>query len=118
MLGEERPGERSTPYGSVWDVVSAHGLEAAVVIKHGEEIDPDWFSLETVDLIVLLHGHLRVEFDDDALPTLTMNPGQLLVIEPGVRCRAYRWPRSSPRPAVFLALYPQTMHPSHSPAQG
>lgn len=108
LLAERRPGERSTPYGSVWDVVSGHGLQAVVVVKDGEEIDPGWFSQETVDLIVLLRGRLRVEFDGGVPAPLTMNPGQLLVIEPGVRCRAYRWPRSSSRPAIFLAVYPQS----------
>jgi hypothetical protein len=44
LLAAERPGGRSTPYGSVWEVVSAHGLEAALVVKQGEEIDPGWFS--------------------------------------------------------------------------
>jgi len=107
-LAEERPSERSTPYGSVWEVVSAPAVEAAVVIKDGEEIDPGWFSQEVVDLVLLLRGHLRVEFDGDAPPPLAMRPGQLLVIEPGMRCRAYRRPRSSPRPAVFLAIHPPT----------
>lgn len=112
LLDSGRPGERSTPYGSVWDVFSAHGLEAALVVKDAEEIDPGWFSQEVVDLLVLLRGRLRVEFDGGAPPPLTMKPGQLLVLEPGVRCRAYRWPRSSPRPAVFLAVSPRA--PSRS----
>jgi hypothetical protein len=107
LLDTKRPGERRTPYGSVWDVLSAHGLDAALVVKEGESIDPGWFSQEVVDLLVLLRGRLRVEFDGGAPPPLTMRPGQLLVLEPGVRCRAYRWPRSSPRPAVFLAVSPQ-----------
>lgn len=109
LLSKKRRGERQTPYGAVWDVVSVHGLEAAVVTKHGEEIDPGWFSQEVVDLVVLLRGHLRVEFDGSAHPPLTMQPGQMLVIEPGMRCRAYRWPRYSPRPAVFLAIYPKAV---------
>jgi quercetin dioxygenase-like cupin family protein len=112
VLDPRQPGERRTPYGSVWDVFSAHGLDAALVVKKGEEIDPDWFSPEVVDLVLMLRGRLRVEFDDDAGPALTMRPGQLLVLEPGVRCRAYRWPRSSPRPAVFLAVSPQPTHRS------
>jgi hypothetical protein len=107
LLGPERPGERSTPYGSVWDVLSAHGLEAAVVVKRDEAIDPGWFSQAAVDLLVLLRGRLRVEFEGGVPPPLTMHPGQMLVIEPGIRCRAYRWPRSSPRPAVFLAVSPR-----------
>jgi quercetin dioxygenase-like cupin family protein len=116
LLANQRPGERSTPYGSVWDVLSADGLEAVVVVKDGEEIDPGWFSSEVVDLIVLLRGRLRVEFERSAQPSLTMKPGQLLVIGPGVRCRAYRWPRSSPRPAVFLAVYPPAPATSPAPA--
>lgn len=108
LTAQGHTGTRSTPYGSVCEVVSAHGLEAALVVKDGEAIDPDWFSQQTVDLIVLLRGRLRVEFEGDAPPPLTMRPGQLLAIEPGVRCRAYRWPRSSPRPTVFLAVYPRS----------
>ena len=107
LLAEERPGERSTPYGSVWDVLSADLVEAVVVVKDGEEIDPGWFSSEVVDLIVLLRGELRVEFERGVRASLTMKPGQLLVIEAGIRCRAYRWPRSSSVPAVFLAVYPR-----------
>jgi hypothetical protein len=57
-----------------------------------------------IDLIVLLRGRLRVEFEGGARRPITMRRGQMLVIEPGVRCRAYRWPRSSPHPAVFLVL--------------
>jgi hypothetical protein len=110
LLAAVRPGERSTPYGSVWEVFSAHGLEAAVVVKHHDEIDPSWFSQDVVDLIVVLSGHLRVEFDG-ARPPLTLHPGHLLVLEPGSRCRAYSWPRSSRVPAVFLAVYPRPREP-------
>lgn len=107
LLAGVRPGERATPYGSVWEVVSAGGLEAALVVKQGEQIDPGWFSPDAIDLIVLLRGRLRVELDRGGRP-LDLRPGDLLVIEPGMRCRAYRWPRSSPRAAVFLAVYPRT----------
>lgn len=112
LLGPERPAGRSTPYGSVWDVVSEHGLGAALIVKEGEEIDPGWFFPGVVDLLLCLRGRLRVEFADGAAPPLTMRAGQLLVIEPGTRCRAYRWPRSSPRPAVFLAVYPEAARPA------
>src|SRR5262249_27389524 len=115
LLDPRRSGERRTPYGSVWNVFSDHGLDAALVVKAGEEIDPGWFSQEAGDLLVLLRGRLGVELDGGARPSLTMRPGQLLVLEPGARCRAYSWPRSSPRPAVFLAVSPHSHGSSRAP---
>jgi hypothetical protein len=58
------------------------GIEAVWVRKQGEEIDPGWFSQPTTDLLVVMHGQLRVEFEDDAKAPLIMQPGALLVLPP------------------------------------
>jgi ribosomal protein L16 Arg81 hydroxylase len=41
----------------------------------------------------------------EGLDDMVMAPGDLLVLPPGVRCRAYRWPRDAAQATLFLAAY-------------
>lgn len=94
------------PTGTVGRVFSGEGIEAVWVSKQNEAMDPGWFSQPMVDLIVVLQGQLRVEFEREVLAPLVLDPGDLLVLPPDTRCRAYRWPRDRKEATVFLAVYP------------
>jgi hypothetical protein len=63
VLRGEAGSTRVTPYGVVGTVYSGQGIEAVWVSKRGEQVDPGWFVPDTVDLILLREGHLRVEFE-------------------------------------------------------
>ena len=106
LLGEAYE-VKSTPYGSVGKLYSSQAVEAVWVSKSGEAIDPEWYSQPTVDLILVMQGKLRVEFDHGYQDSIVLEPGDLLVIPPGWKCRACRWPREAPQAAVFFAVYPQ-----------
>jgi quercetin dioxygenase-like cupin family protein len=96
---------RETAYGRVGMLHSDQNFEVVWVSKQGEPIDPDWFSASVVDVIVVLRGKLRVEFQSpDDEPTV-MNAGDALVLPPGCACRAYRWPRDAADATIFLAVY-------------
>ena len=102
----EALGIRHTPFGSVGTLFSGQGIEAVWVRKEGEAIDPDWFSQPVVDLILVVQGCLKVEFERPDLEPRTLERGDLLVLPPQTRCRAYRWPRDAKEAAVFVAVYP------------
>lgn len=106
ILREDALQVRPSPFGSVGKVFSAEGLEAVWVRKDNEEIDPGWFSQPMVDLIVVVQGKLRVEFEPSDLSPCVLAPGDLLVLPPNTRCRAYRWPRDAEEATLFLAVYP------------
>jgi quercetin dioxygenase-like cupin family protein len=106
ILCEDALEINHTPFGSVGKVFSGQGIEAVWVSKQDEAIDPEWFSQPMVDLIVVLQGQLRVEFEQEDLAPLVLDPGDLLVLPPDTRCRAYRWPRERKEATVFLAVYP------------
>lgn len=82
------------------------GLELVWVRKEAEEVDADWFSQDAVDLLVVLQGGLRCEFEDEAFSTRDLTPGDVLVLPAKTRCRAYRWPRNQAEPTIFIAVYP------------
>lgn len=103
---------RRSPTGEVGHLHTGEGLELVWVSKQDEQIDPEWFVSDSVDLLLVLTGQLRVEFERADLSPLTMDPLDLLVLPPGVRCRAYRWPRSAPSPTLFLAAYPAPTAPA------
>ena len=96
----------SSPFGSVGQVFSGEGLELVWVRKEAEEVDADWFSQDAVDLLVVLQGGLRCEFEDEAFSTRDLTPGDVLVLPAKTRCRAYRWPRNRAEPTIFIAVYP------------
>jgi len=97
---------KTTPYGSVGKVYGDGRIEAVWVRKQAEQIDPGWFSQAEVDLLLVLHGRLMVEFEAPDQPGRVLEPGDLLVLPPDTRCRAYCWPRDSIEPAIFFAVYP------------
>lgn len=95
-----------SPYGSVGRVFTGEGLELVWVRKEAEDVDPGWFSQSTVDLLVLLQGGLRCEFEDASLLTKDLVPGDVLVLPARTACRAYRWPRDQAEATIFVAVYP------------
>ena len=95
-----------TPFGSVGQLYRGEGIEAVWVCKEGEAIDPDWFSQSSVDVIAVLQGVLRVEFESGEPVPVVLEPGDVLILPADTRCRAYRWPRDSTVPTIFLAVYP------------
>jgi len=72
--------------------------------KQDEDIDPGWFSQPDTDVLCVVAGQLRAEFRAELSTTLTLQPGDVLVLPPDTACRAYRWPRGSKQAAVFLAV--------------
>ncbi len=106
VLAGEAEQIRDTPYGRVGLLYAGSGVRAEWVAKRGEAVDPDWFSQGTVDLLCVVDGRLRVEFERTDILSTTLERGQVLVLPAGVRCRAYSWPRESSEGAVFVAFCP------------
>jgi hypothetical protein len=111
ILEGEAEEVSSSPYGSVGRLFSGEGIEAVWVAKKDEEIDPGWFSQARVDLVAMLQGSLRLEFERPDLEPLVLGTGDLLLLPGGTRCRAYRWPRDAAIATVFLAVYPSPGSP-------
>jgi hypothetical protein len=107
VLRGEAPTIKETPFGRVGTLYSGEGLELAWISKSQEQIDPGWFEADTVDLLLVVQGLLRVEFEDDGRADLTLGPGNVLVLPARTRCRAYRWPRDAEEATVFVAAYPK-----------
>lgn len=95
-----------TPYGAVGTLYSGDSIEAQWIAKQNEAIDPEFFTSPRVDLILVVQGHLRVEFEDPRAEAVTLGPAELLVLQPNVACRAYCWPRDAAAPTVFVAFFP------------
>jgi hypothetical protein len=64
LLRGDATDTTSSPFGAVGLVHSGEGIEVVWVSKQAEQVDPDWFSTETADLLLVVQGLLRVEFDD------------------------------------------------------
>jgi quercetin dioxygenase-like cupin family protein len=106
ILREDALEIHHSPFGSVGEIFSDEGVETVWVKKQSKEIDPDWFSPPMVDLLFVVRGRLKMEFEHSDLSPCVLEPGDLLVLPPGTRCRAYRWPRDAEEATVFLAVYP------------
>ena len=106
MLRGDAVAVRSASTGTVGTLFSGAGIEAVWVAKQEEVIDADWFSQPMVDLIAVMQGQVRVEFAQEGLVPVVLGPGDLLVLPPHTRCRAYRWPRDQREASIFLAVYP------------
>ena len=106
VLRGEAVERRSTPFGEVGTVFSGSGLELVWVSKQAEAIDEDWFCSGDVDLLLVVQGRLKVEFEAAGLADRVLSVGDVLVLPPGERCRAYRWPREAEAATVFVAAYP------------
>jgi hypothetical protein len=98
---------RQSAFGSVGRIFSGQGIEAVWVKKQTEEIDPDWFSQPVVDLILVVQGKLRVEYERSELQPCALEPGDMLVLPPEMMCRAYRYPREAKEATIFLVVYPR-----------
>lgn len=105
VLRGEALRTRSGPFGEVGTLCSAGGIEVAWVSKHGEQVDPDWFRPDQVNVLLVVQGQLKVEFESAARPDRVLAAGDVLVL-PGRRCRAYRWPRDAAEATIFLAACP------------
>ena len=106
VLRGEASQVRSTLFGDVGTVFSGQGIEMVWVSKLGEPIDENWFSSDEVDLILVVQGQLKFEFESAGQPDRVLSAGEVLVLPPGQRCRAYRWPRHRREATVFVAVYP------------
>jgi hypothetical protein len=111
VLRGEASQVRSTPFGDVGTVFSGHGIELVWVSKLGEPVDEDWFSSEEIDLILVVQGCLKFEFESPGQPDHVLGVGEVLVLPAGKRCRAYRWPRDAREATVFVAAYPAGRRP-------
>ncbi len=108
VLRQEALEIKNTPYGSVGKLFNGQGIEAIWVRKENEEIDKDWFSQPQVDLIFVVQGKLKVEFERSDLLPQVLEPGDFLILPANTRCRAYSWPRDAQKATVFIAVYPST----------
>lgn len=112
----EGTARRTSPTGSVGRVHHGDGFEVVWVNKRAEAIDPDWFVPDSVDVLVVLRGRLKVEFRSRR-PSCVLGPGDSLVLPPRTECRAYRWPRTSRGATIFLAVYPTPRARSRPPGR-
>jgi quercetin dioxygenase-like cupin family protein len=106
ILRDDSLGTTHSPSGSVGKIFSGEGVEVVWVKKQNEEIDSDWFSQPVVDLILVVKGKLKMEFERSDISPCVLEPGDLVVLPPNTHCRAYRWPREADDATVFLAAYP------------
>ena len=113
VLRGEGADLHSSPTGSVGRIYRGSGFEVVWVRKQAEAIDPAWFSQPMVDVLLVLQGKLRVEFQRPRRAKV-IGPGDVLVLPPGRRCRAYRWPRTARRATIFVAVYPLRAGARHS----
>lgn len=112
VLAGEASHVRTTPFGEVGTVFSGQRMELVWVSKHGEPIDENWFRMKEVDLIMVMQGQLKLEFDSPGQRDRVLGVGEVLVLPAEARCRAYRWPRDTEQATIFMAVYP-TAGPAH-----
>jgi uncharacterized protein YjlB len=97
---------RSTPFGEVGTVFSGQGIEMVWVSKLAEPIDENWFSSDEADLILVVQGQLKFEFESTTQADRALRVGEVLVLPAGEQCRACQWPRASREATVSVAAYP------------
>jgi hypothetical protein len=106
VLSGEAAHVRQTPFGDVGTVFSSPDLEVVWVSKLGEPVDEHWFSSHDPDVILVVQGQLKFEFEDPAEADRVLGLGDVLTLPAQTRCRAYSWPRRAGQQAVFVAAYP------------
>jgi nitroimidazol reductase NimA-like FMN-containing flavoprotein (pyridoxamine 5'-phosphate oxidase superfamily) len=106
VLRGEANHVRSTPFGDVGTVFSGRSMELVWVSKQGEPVDDSWFRMKAVDLITVVQGQLKFEFESPDHDDRVLGAGDVLVLPPKARCRAYRWPRDASQATIFVAAYP------------
>jgi uncharacterized protein len=114
VLRGEANHVRSTPFGDVGTVFSGRGMELVWVSKQGERLDDSWFQMKAVDLIMVLQGQLKFEFESADHDDRILDAGELLVLPTDARCRAYRWPRDASQATIFVAAYPTRDAATHA----
>lgn len=117
VLRGEAGHVRSTPFGDVGTLFSCRSMELVWVSKQNEPIDDSWFQMKAVDLIMVMQGQLKFEFESPDYDDRVLGVGEVLVLPSGARCRAYRWPRDASRATIFVAAYP-THHTAEHAAAG
>ncbi len=117
VLRGEANHVRSTPFGDVGTVFSGRRMELVWVSKQGEPVDDSWFRMKAVDLIMVLQGQLKFEFESPDHDDRVLGVGEVLVLPAEARCRAYRWPRDASEATIFVAAYPNLAMAEH-PAAG
>ena len=105
VLRGEAMETRSTAFGEVGTLFSGPKIECVWVRKLDEQVDPGWFQSDQVDLMLVVQGGLKVEFESETYADTLLQVGDLLVLPAGVRCRAYRWPRDAQNASIFVAAY-------------
>jgi len=106
VLAGEASHVRPTPFGDVGTVLSGNSMEFVWVSKYGEPADDSWFSMKEVDLIMVIQGQLKLEFDTPGQRDRVLSVGEVLVLPADARCRMSRWPRESDQATIFVAAYP------------
>ena len=85
ILRGEASQVRATPFGDVGTVFSGSGLEMVWVSKLAEPVDEGWFSSAEVDLILVVQGQLKFEFESPEQPGRVLGVGDVLVLPAGGR---------------------------------
>lgn len=106
VLAGEASHVCASPFGEVGTVFSGRRMELVWVRKQGETIDDSWFRMKEVDLIMVMQGQLKLEFDSLGEQDRVLGAGDVLVLPADARCRAYRWPRDAEQATIFMAAYP------------
>ncbi len=117
ILKSEAEEIHDSDFGSVGTIFSGEGVEAVWVKKQAEQVDPDWFLQPMVDLILVVQGRLKVEYERADLAECVLEPGDMLVLPANTRCRAYRWPREVEEATMFVAVYPKSRNPVNTTGQ-
>jgi mannose-6-phosphate isomerase-like protein (cupin superfamily) len=105
VLARAALATKETPYGRTGTLVDEAGLAVVWVEKADDDVDPGWFEYERTDVLLVVQGKLKVEFRDRPGDDRVLEPGVCLVLPPHTACRAYRWPRDSAEPTLFVAAY-------------
>jgi uncharacterized protein len=106
VLRGEAASVRQTPFGDVGTVFASRDLEVVWVSKLGEPLDEHWFSSHDPDVILVVQGQLKFEFEKPGEDDRVLGVGDVLTLPADTRCRAYSWPRHAGQVAVFVAAYP------------
>jgi mannose-6-phosphate isomerase-like protein (cupin superfamily) len=88
-------------FGAVGLVHSGPDLEAWLVRKDDEDVEPTLAVMDRDDLLVVIEGSLRLELDGEE--SRLLRAGHLCVIPAGTPFRGYRWPRDG-EACLFLAV--------------
>jgi mannose-6-phosphate isomerase-like protein (cupin superfamily) len=103
VIGRQALAEDESPFGAVGVVHSGADLDAWWIWKDEEDVEPTLAVIDREDLLYVIRGSLRLEFEGGESHVL--GPGSAYVIPAGRPFRGYRWPRDGD-PCLFLAVAP------------